>query len=161
MRLTPPGPGRFRIGYPGTNQSVGSGPVDRRRVRMGGVIMILRPPPVEPIPFGGTDPMEGILGHCNYRISCQPRGFEAPPPHSSGLGPLVPPEFSAETLAKARSFPMGAHPSNHRGGNHLARCKAASPAAALGFSPLQTQTCPRCVRPPGKPAVLPRSFSGS
>ena len=64
MRLTPPGP--VRIG-PGTIQSVGSGPVDRRRVRMGGVIMILRPPPVEPIPFGGTDPMEGILRHCNYR----------------------------------------------------------------------------------------------
>ena len=48
--------------------------------------------------------MEGILRHCNYRIRCQPRGFEAPPAHSSGLGPLVPPEFPAETLVKGSHF---------------------------------------------------------
>ena len=51
--------------------------------------------------------MEGILRHCNYRISCQPRGFEAPPAHSSGLGPLVPPEFPAETLVKGSRFTHG------------------------------------------------------
>ena len=51
--------------------------------------------------------MEGILRHCNYRISCQPRGFEAPPAHSSGLGPLVPPEFPAETLVKGSRFAHG------------------------------------------------------
>ena len=51
--------------------------------------------------------MEGILRHCNYRISCQPRGVEAPPAHSSGLGPLVPPEFPAETLVKGSRFAHG------------------------------------------------------
>ena len=51
--------------------------------------------------------MEGILRHCNYRISCQPRGFQAPPAHSSGLGPLVPPEFPAETLVKGSRFAHG------------------------------------------------------
>ena len=75
--------------------------------------------------------MEGILRHCNYRISCQPRGFEAPPAHSNGLGPLVPPEFPAETLLKAHVLPMGAHTFPHNRRNHLERCKAASSGWAI------------------------------
>ena len=43
----------------------------------------------------------------NCRVSWQPRGFEAPPAHSSGLGPLVPPEFPAETLVKGSRFAHG------------------------------------------------------
>ena len=42
------------------------------------------------------------------------------------------PEFPAEILANAYPVPLQAHPSSRRRGNHLARCKAASPAEALG-----------------------------
>ena len=101
---------------------------------MGGVQMILRPPPVEPVPFGGTGPMEGILRHCNYRISCQPRGFEAPPAHSSGLGPLVPPEFPAETGKRLTFYPWEPTLSPTSRGNRRARCKAASSDAEVGWA---------------------------
>ena len=63
----------------------------------------------------------------NCRVSWQPRGFEAPPAHSSGLGPLVPPEFPAETLVN-HTFPTLSPTSR---GNHLARCKAASSDAEV------------------------------
>jgi hypothetical protein len=47
---------------------------------------------------------EKVVLSPNCRVSWQPRGFEAPPAHSSGLGPLVPPEFPAETLVKGSHF---------------------------------------------------------
>ena len=58
------------------------------------------------------------------------------PPTDKSLTSIKPrqqaPKFPAETLEKASHFPVGAHPSSRRGGNHLARCKAASSAEALG-----------------------------
>ena len=53
---------------------------------------------------------EKVVLSPNCRVSWQPRGFEAPPAHSSGLGPLVPPKFSAETLAKGSRFTHGDTP---------------------------------------------------
>ncbi len=42
---------------------------------MGGVIMILRPPPSSPFPLEEQTRWTEVLRHCNYRSSCQPRGF--------------------------------------------------------------------------------------
>jgi hypothetical protein len=45
-------------------------------------------------------------------VSWHPRGFEAPPAHSRCLSHLIPPQFPAEIVVKARIFPVGVHPSS-------------------------------------------------
>ena len=58
--------------------------------------------------------------------------------HGPGLRSLKPPqrapEFPVETLGKTHISPLGVQTFPHRGRNHLARCKAASPAAGVGWT---------------------------
>ena len=98
------------------------------RSKLGGVNDILRPPPCRIRSLWRNRPDGEYSKALQLPVSCHPGGLA----HYSGLGPLIHPQFPAEIEASAPHFPVGAHPSSRRGGNHFARCKAASPADALG-----------------------------
>ena len=71
----------------------------------------------------------GGMGSCHWFLSTT---------HGPGLRSLKPPqrapEFPVETLGKTHIFPLGVQTFPRRGRNHLARCKAASPAAGVGWT---------------------------
>ena len=73
--------------------------------------------------------MLGGMGSCHWFLSTT---------HGPGLRSLKPPQrapkFPFETLGKTHIFPLGVQTFPHRGRNHLARCKAASPAAGVGWT---------------------------
>ena len=107
--------------------------------------------------LGGRSDSKAVLSP-NCHVSWQRRGFEAPPAHSSGLGPLVPPEFPAETLAKGSRFTHGDPPSPASRGNQVALCNPASSDAEVRRA-LQGNTCPELFHSaPVNCAVLPRTF---
>ena len=101
---------------------------------------------------------EEFLGTATEGQLPPPGALKHPRAHSSGLGPLVPPQFSAEIVVNAHSSPMGTQTFPRSGGNHLARCKAASSTEGVGWA-LQGDLCPGCgPTPPGKRAELRRTF---
>ena len=84
---------------------------------------------------------EKVVPSPNFLGSWHPQGFKAPLAHSSGLGPLVPPEFPAETLVKAQVC-VNRGPQTTEGETTLRDARRHLPLQPSDFHPFRRKPAP-------------------